>query len=75
MAVSICLTLSNYCHLVLIQRFLPSSLLPAAGDVGVMSAIEILRADLIRTMKLLGCASIQELSSRYVVAPAEWYAD
>src|SRR6266508_3047651 len=31
--------------------------LGAAGDTGVTRAIEILRADLIRTLKLLGCAS------------------
>ena len=30
----------------------------AAGDAGVERAIEIFRADIIRTLKLLGCPSI-----------------
>ena len=35
--------------------------LGAAGGAGVARAIEILRADLIRTLKLLGCPSVAEL--------------
>ena len=35
--------------------------LGAAGGAGVSRAIEILRADLVRTLKLLGCASVAEL--------------
>src|SRR3984893_13194409 len=35
--------------------------LGAAGGAGVARAIEILRSDLVRTLKLLGCASIAEL--------------
>ena len=32
--------------------------LGAGGEAGVMRAIDILRADLARTMKLLGCGSV-----------------
>jgi len=46
--------------------------LGAAGGAGVTRAIEILRADLIRTLKLLGCASVAELNQSYVDVPAEW---
>jgi len=46
--------------------------LGAAGGAGVARAIEILRSDLIRTLKLLGCASIAELDRSYVDAPAQW---
>jgi len=40
--------------------------LGAAGRAGVARAIEILRADVIRTMKLLGCPSVGELNSSYI---------
>jgi isopentenyl diphosphate isomerase/L-lactate dehydrogenase-like FMN-dependent dehydrogenase len=40
--------------------------LGAAGGPGVARAIEILRTDLIRTLKLLGCGSIAELDRSYV---------
>jgi L-lactate dehydrogenase (cytochrome) len=43
--------------------------LGAAGGAGVTRAIEILRADLIRTMKLLGCASVRELDRSFVDVP------
>jgi len=46
--------------------------LGAAGGAGVARAIEILRADLIRTLKLLGCASVAELDPSYVNVPADW---
>src|SRR5437868_2874591 len=46
--------------------------LGAAGAVGVARAIEILRADLIRTLKLLGCPSVAELDSSYVDVPTGW---
>lgn len=46
--------------------------LGAAGDAGVARAIEILRTDLVRTLKLLGCPSIKELDHSYVDAPSEW---
>jgi L-lactate dehydrogenase (cytochrome) len=44
--------------------------LGAAGGPGVARAIEILRSELVRTMKLLGCASIAELDASYINAPA-----
>jgi isopentenyl diphosphate isomerase/L-lactate dehydrogenase-like FMN-dependent dehydrogenase len=46
--------------------------LGAAGGAGVARAIEILRADLIRTLKLLGCASVAQLDRSYVDVPADW---
>ncbi len=46
--------------------------LGAAGGAGVTRAIEILRADLIRTLKLLGCASIVHLDRSYVDVLADW---
>jgi isopentenyl diphosphate isomerase/L-lactate dehydrogenase-like FMN-dependent dehydrogenase len=48
--------------------------LGAAGGPGVSRAIDILRTDLIRTLKLLGCASAAELNRSYVDVPAEWLA-
>jgi L-lactate dehydrogenase (cytochrome) len=48
--------------------------LGAAGGDGVARAIEILRADLTRTLKLLGCASIAELDESFVEIPAAWPA-
>jgi len=46
--------------------------LGAAGVAGVTRAIEILREDVVRTMKLLGCSSVQELDRSFVEVPAEW---
>jgi L-lactate dehydrogenase (cytochrome) len=46
--------------------------LGAAGEAGVARAIEILRADLIRTLKLLGCASVADLDRSFIDAPADW---
>jgi len=46
--------------------------LGAAGGAGVSRAIDILRADLIRTLKLLGCSSVAELDEIYVDVPREW---
>lgn len=48
--------------------------LGAAGEAGVARAIEILRSDVVRTMKLLGCGSIAALDESYVDAPASWAA-
>jgi len=42
--------------------------LGAGGAAGVGRAIEILRADVIRTLTLLGCASISSLDASYVDA-------
>ncbi len=43
--------------------------LGAAGGPGVDRAIEILRADLVRTMRLLGCPSIAQLDRSYIDLP------
>lgn len=43
--------------------------LAAAGEAGVTRAIEILRADLERTLKLLGCSSLSALDRSYIDAP------
>ena len=42
--------------------------LGAGGEAGVARAIEILRTDLVRTLKLLGCASVSALDRSYVNA-------
>jgi L-lactate dehydrogenase (cytochrome) len=47
--------------------------LAAAGQAGVARALEILRADLERTLKLLGCRSITELNRSYVDVPRTWH--
>jgi L-lactate dehydrogenase (cytochrome) len=46
--------------------------LAAAGAPGVNRAIAILRADLERTMKLLGCACISDLDKAYIDLPRDW---
>ena len=46
--------------------------LGAAGAPGVTRALEILRADIVRTMKLLGAASLSELNRSFVDVPATW---
>jgi L-lactate dehydrogenase (cytochrome) len=46
--------------------------LAAAGEAGVARAIEILRTDMIRTMKLLGVSSIHDLNRSYINIPAGW---
>jgi L-lactate dehydrogenase (cytochrome) len=46
--------------------------LAAAGGAGVDRAIEILRGDLVRTMKLLGCASLAAFDGTLVELPAGW---
>jgi L-lactate dehydrogenase (cytochrome) len=48
--------------------------LGAAGGAGVSRAIEILRFDMIRTLKLLGCASTAELDETYIDVPRDWLA-
>ena len=48
--------------------------LGAAGEAGVARAIEILRTDLIRTLKLLGCASVADLDQSFIDVPADWLA-
>ena len=46
--------------------------LAAGGEAGVTRALEILRTDLIRTLKLLACPSVRELDRSFVDGPAEW---
>lgn len=46
--------------------------LGAGGQAGVARAIEILRADIVRTLKLLGCPAVSELDRSYVRVPAAW---
>ena len=48
--------------------------LAAAGEVGVTRALEILRVDLERTLKLLGCPSVATLDRTYVNVPSNWQA-
>jgi L-lactate dehydrogenase (cytochrome) len=49
--------------------------LGAAGAAGVARAIDILRSGIVRTMKLLGCASVRDLDRSLVDIPAEWLDD
>jgi L-lactate dehydrogenase (cytochrome) len=46
--------------------------LAAAGEAGVTRALEILRTDLERTLKLLGCQSVSTLDRTYVNVPPSW---
>jgi len=48
--------------------------LAAAGEAGVARALEILQADVERTLKLLGCTSIAALNRSYVDVSASWQA-
>jgi L-lactate dehydrogenase (cytochrome) len=48
--------------------------LAAAGQAGVARALEILRADVDRTLRLLGCTSVAALDRSYVEVPASWKA-
>ena len=47
--------------------------LGAAGGPGVARAIDILRTDLVRTLKLLGRTSVAELDGSCVNVPVEWF--
>jgi len=47
--------------------------LGAGGEAGVTRAIQILRNDVIRTMKLLGCPATAQLDASYVTYPADWH--
>jgi len=44
----------------------------AAGQPGIARALEILREDFERTLRLLGCDSSSALSRAYVSAPQDW---
>lgn len=46
--------------------------LAAGGQAGVTRAIDILRSELLLTMKLLGCASLAELSREFIGLPDDW---
>jgi isopentenyl diphosphate isomerase/L-lactate dehydrogenase-like FMN-dependent dehydrogenase len=46
--------------------------LGAAGQPGVARALEILRADVERTLRLLGCPSVTALNPSYVDVPNDW---
>jgi len=46
--------------------------LAAGGEAGVDRAIEILRTDLDRTLRLLGCPSVAALDRSYVNVPRSW---
>lgn len=46
--------------------------LGAAGREGVAKALEILRTELERTLKLLGCPSVAELDESYLGEPRGW---
>jgi len=46
--------------------------LAAAGKAGVTRALEILRNDVERTLRLLGCPSVSALNSSYLNIPRHW---
>jgi isopentenyl diphosphate isomerase/L-lactate dehydrogenase-like FMN-dependent dehydrogenase len=46
--------------------------LAAAGQAGVARALQILRTDYERTLRLLGCCSSTALNRSYVETPREW---
>ncbi len=46
--------------------------LGAGGGPGVARALEILHADLVRTMRLLGCGKVGELDPSYLGLPSGW---
>jgi len=46
--------------------------LGAAGGAGVARTIDILRTDIVRTLKLLGCASVSALDGSFVEVPPGW---
>jgi len=48
--------------------------LGAGGQAGVARALAILKADVIRTMKLLGIGAIKDLDASFVDVPSEWTA-
>jgi isopentenyl diphosphate isomerase/L-lactate dehydrogenase-like FMN-dependent dehydrogenase len=46
--------------------------LGAGGAEGVSRALDILRTGMVRTMKLLGCASVHDLDRSLVYIPRDW---
>ena len=49
--------------------------LAAAGDDGVTRALEILRTDVVRTMKLLGAATVADLKPELLRLPPDFRVD
>jgi L-lactate dehydrogenase (cytochrome) len=49
--------------------------LAAGGEEGVARAIGILRADIVRTLKLVGCPSVGALDPSYVAVPWHWRSE
>jgi len=49
--------------------------LAAAGQPGVARALEILRADVERTIRLLGCPCVAALDRSYIEVPRTWSAE
>jgi L-lactate dehydrogenase (cytochrome) len=49
--------------------------LAAAGEAGVARALQILREDVERTLRLLGCRSVSELNPSYVDVPHGWLTE
>jgi isopentenyl diphosphate isomerase/L-lactate dehydrogenase-like FMN-dependent dehydrogenase len=49
--------------------------LGAAGQPGVSRAIDILKSDVERTLRLLGCNSVSSLNRSYVDVPDSWCRD
>lgn len=48
--------------------------LAAGGPAGVARAIQILRSDVERTLRLLGCSAVEKLDRSYIEAPTAWNA-
>jgi isopentenyl diphosphate isomerase/L-lactate dehydrogenase-like FMN-dependent dehydrogenase len=46
--------------------------LAAAGQAGVTRALEILRSDVERTLRLLGCSSVAQLDRSFIDVPSHW---
>ena len=46
--------------------------LAASGEAGTARALEILRSDLVRTLKVLGCPSGRALDCSFVSLPEAW---
>ena len=50
----------------------PASDWNSPGGQGVARAIEIIKTDILRTMKLLGCKSVRDLDASYIAIPDNW---
>ncbi len=46
--------------------------LSAAGEAGVKKVLSLLRTDIDRTLRLLGCRSVSELNRSHVTVPERW---